>query len=182
MSEQSFICIYCHFPSLTLPPELCLLSDQWPHWILIGAQALLWTVHARDLCCMVLIRIIPKLSPPHHPWKNVRSAQNLGDCWSTPLIKSKNVSKESERKVKVTQSCLTLCNPMNYTVHGILQARILEWVAFPFLLQGIFPTQWPNPGLPHCRWILYQLRHQGRPQSIEKNEWDNEKCLAKYWV
>ena len=34
--------------------------------------------------------------------------------------------------VKVTQSCLTLCNPMDYTVHGILQARILEWVAFPF--------------------------------------------------
>ena len=35
-------------------------------------------------------------------------------------------------KVKVTQSCPTLCNPMNYTVHGIFQARILEWVAFPF--------------------------------------------------
>ena len=38
---------------------------------------------------------------------------------------------ESE-KVKVTQSCLTLCDLMDYTVHGILQARILEWVAFPF--------------------------------------------------
>ena len=35
-------------------------------------------------------------------------------------------------KVKVTQLCLTLCNPMDYTVHWILQARILEWVAFPF--------------------------------------------------
>ena len=35
-------------------------------------------------------------------------------------------------KVKVTQSCLTLCDPMDYTVHGILQARILEWVAVPF--------------------------------------------------
>ena len=35
-------------------------------------------------------------------------------------------------KVKVTESCPTLCNPMDYTVHGILQARILEWVAFPF--------------------------------------------------
>ena len=35
-------------------------------------------------------------------------------------------------KVKVAQSCLTLCNPMDYTVHGILQARILEWVAVPF--------------------------------------------------
>ena len=33
---------------------------------------------------------------------------------------------------KVAQSCLTLCNPMDYRVHGILQARILEWVAFPF--------------------------------------------------
>ena len=43
-------------------------------------------------------------------------------------------------KVKVTQSCPTLCEPMDSTVHGILQARILEWVAFPFS-RGIFPTQ-----------------------------------------
>ena len=35
-------------------------------------------------------------------------------------------------KLKVTQSCLTLCDPVNYIVHGILQVRILEWVAFPF--------------------------------------------------
>ena len=34
--------------------------------------------------------------------------------------------------VKVAQSCPTLCDPMDYVVHGILQARILEWVAFPF--------------------------------------------------
>ena len=35
-------------------------------------------------------------------------------------------------KVKVVQLCPTLCDPMDYTVHGILQARTLEWVAFPF--------------------------------------------------
>ena len=35
-------------------------------------------------------------------------------------------------KVKVTQLCATLCDPRDYTVHGILQARILEWVDFPF--------------------------------------------------
>ena len=35
-------------------------------------------------------------------------------------------------KEEVSQSCPTLCNPMDYTVQGILQARILEWVAFPF--------------------------------------------------
>ena len=39
---------------------------------------------------------------------------------------------QSEVKVKVTQSCLTLCDPMDYSVHEILQARILEWVAFLF--------------------------------------------------
>ena len=73
--------------------------------------------------------------------------------------------------VKIAQSCLTLCDPMDCTVHGILQARILEWVAFPFsrgssqlrdrtqvsrpeywsgslsLLQGIFSTQGLNLGL-----------------------------------
>ena len=37
-----------------------------------------------------------------------------------------------DKKVKAAQSCSTLCGPMNCTVHGILQARILEWVAFPF--------------------------------------------------
>ena len=35
------------------------------------------------------------------------------------------------------------------------------------LLQGIFPTQGSNPGLPHCRRILYQLNHQGSPRILE---------------
>ena len=47
----------------------------------------------------------------------------------------------------------------------ILQARILEWVFFP-LLQGIFPTQGLNLGLPHCRWILYRLSHQDKGFSV----------------
>ena len=55
---------------------------------------------------------------------------------------------------------------MDYTVHGILQARILEWLAFS-LLQGIFPSQGLNPGLPHCRRILYQMSHKGSPKILE---------------
>ena len=35
-------------------------------------------------------------------------------------------------EVKVTQLCLTFCDPMDYIVHGILQARLLAWVVFPF--------------------------------------------------
>ena len=67
--------------------------------------------------------------------------------------------KAIEVKVKVAQSCLTHCNPMNYTVHRILQVRIQEWVAFSLLL-GIFPTQESKCGLLHCRQILYQLSYQ----------------------
>ena len=36
-----------------------------------------------------------------------------------------------------------------------------------FLLQGIFPTQGSNPGLSHCRWILYQLSHKGSPRILK---------------
>ena len=50
------------------------------------------------------------------------------------------------------------CSPPSSSVHGILQARILEWVAFPFL-QGIFPAQELNRGPQHCRQILYHLSH-----------------------
>ena len=39
---------------------------------------------------------------------------------------------ENSVQVKAAQSCPTLCGPMDCIVHGILQARILEWVAFPF--------------------------------------------------
>ena len=60
----------------------------------------------------------------------------------------------------VTQSCLTLCDAMDCSlpgssVHGILQARILEWVVISSSLhQGIFLTQGWNLHLLHCRQIL----------------------------
>ena len=93
--------------------------------------------------------------------------------------------------MKVAQWCLTLCDPMAYTVRGILQVRILEWVPNPgieprspglqvgylpaepqgkpkktgvgslSLLQGIILTQESNQGLLPCRQTLYQLSYQG---------------------
>ena len=62
----------------------------------------------------------------------------------SPFITTQKEEKENQQaqlplmstiqglKVKVTPSCPTLCNPVDYIVHGILQAKILEWVAFPF--------------------------------------------------
>ena len=82
------------------------------------------------------------------------------------IQKTKRNYRKRIVKVKGTQSCSTLCNPIDYTVHGILQARILEWVAFPFS-RGSFPTQESSPGLPHGRWNLYQLSHKGSPRILE---------------
>ena len=45
-------------------------------------------------------------------------------------------------KAKITQSCPTLCDPMDYIVHGILQARILEWVAVSFSWGSSQPRDW----------------------------------------
>ena len=64
-------------------------------------------------------------------------------------------------------SCPTLLQP-----HGLWPSRVLcPWdcpgqntgVGFHFLLEGIFLAQGSNPSLLHCRWILYQLSHQGSP-------------------
>ena len=68
-------------------------------------------------------------------------------------------------KVKVTQSCLTLCNPMDYTVHNFTGQN--TGVGSLSLLQEIFPTQGLNSGLPLCRWFLYQPSHKGSPRILE---------------
>ena len=68
-------------------------------------------------------------------------------------------------KVKVTQSCLTLCNPMDCPWDSPGQNAGMG--SLSLLLQGIFPAQGSNPGLPHRRWILYQLRHKGSPRILE---------------
>ena len=68
-------------------------------------------------------------------------------------------------KVKVSQSCPTLSDPMDYSPWNSLSQN--TGVGSLSLLQGIFPTQGSNPGLPHCRQILYQLSHKGSPRILE---------------
>ena len=63
-------------------------------------------------------------------------------------------------KVKVAQSCPTLCNPMDSPWNSPGQNIGVGSLS---LLQGIFPTQGLNPGLSHCRQILYQLSYEGSP-------------------
>ena len=67
--------------------------------------------------------------------------------------------------VKVTQLYLTLQSHGLYSPWNFPGQN--TGVGSCSLLQGIFPTQRSNPGLPHCRWVLYQPSHQGNPRILE---------------
>ena len=83
---------------------------------------------------------------------------------SAPLfIHPTSTSGDRKVKVKVAQLCLTLCVPMDYTVHGILQARILEWVVFPS------PGDLSNPGIKHRSHALQADSLPAQPPGKPKN-------------
>ena len=93
----------------------------------------------------------------HKPTNQVTCMRNAGQI-------SNSLVRESESEV--AQLCPTLCDPADCSppgssVHGFLQARILEWVAISFSRGSSQPRDW-KPGLPHCRQILYLLSHQGK--------------------
>ena len=88
-------------------------------------------------------------------------------CIMCVLVIDSSKNFWSEMKVDFAPSYSILCNP-----HGLYSpwnspVKVVEWVAFPFS-RGIFPTQGSNPGLPHTRWILYQLSHQRSPRILEQ--------------
>ena len=90
--------------------------------------------------------------------------------------------------MKVAGSCPTLCDPIDYTVHGILQARILEWVAVPF------PRDLLNPGIeprsPTLQADSLPAEPQGNPRILEwvaypfssgsswPRNWSRASCIA----
>ena len=75
-------------------------------------------------------------------------------------------------KVLVTHLCLTLCDAiycslLGSSVHEILQAKILEWVAISF--SGYLPNPGNERRLLYCRQIFYHLSHQGEMR--QKQYW-----------
>ena len=104
----------------------CLIPSQFPKSWCPGFKITLYFLYLISSCPTHLLPV--KLSILYNP------LEHLSSC-------SKFISRDSE---KIRQSCLTLCDPMNYSllgssVHGILHTRILEWVAIPF--QG---SSWPR--------------------------------------
>ena len=94
----------------------------------------------------------------------------------------------------VAQSCLTLCDPMDFSppgssVHGDSPGKNTR-MGCHALLQGIFPIQVLKLGLLHwwilhCRWLLYQLSYLGNPGENEWNPWKSgirQRCLLTLWI
>ena len=67
-------------------------------------------------------------------------------------------------KVKVARSCLTLCDTMDYIVHRVLQARIVEWVAFPFSRGSSQPRDWTRS--PALQADSLPAEPQRKPKNI----------------
>ena len=94
-------------------------------------------------------------------WLNWTETSKGPDSLLFQLYKfSKNI-----RLCLVAQSCPILwdpieCSPPGSSVHGDSPDKNT-------VFQGIFPIQGSNPGLPHCRWVLYHLSYQGSPRTLE---------------
>ena len=85
--------------------------------------------------------------------------------YSIDLETFKEPYQKNTIKMKMKVCQLTLCESMGYPVHVILQARILKWVVFPFSRASSQPRD--RTQIPHSRWILYQLSHEGSPRILE---------------
>ena len=107
---------------------------------------------------------------------------SLHCCFTSALLTNTDFWQQHWKvKVKVTQSCLTLCDPMDYTVHWILQATILEWVSFPFsrgssqprdrtqvsrIAGGFFPSWATREAQEYCSYL-----HQKTVKPANRISW-----------
>ena len=85
-------------------------------------------------------------------------------------------------KVKVTQLCPTLCDPMDYTVHGILQARILEWVAFPFSRGSSQPRDQTQVSHSAGRFFTSWATREWAVIYLERKGNDSVQSLSHVWL
>ena len=89
------------------------------------------------------------------PWDSAGQKTGVGNHSLQGKLLDPRMESESRSVVSSSLRSHGLRSPP-----GILQTRILEWVAHS-LLQRIFPTEGSKPGLLYCRWMLYRLSHQG---------------------
>ena len=115
----------------------------------------------------------------HREWKTVSpcgllcKARTRGHFWRPKWKKEKSLNP-----VRLCNP--TDCSPLSSSVHGISSQEY--WSGCHFLLLGIFLTQGSNPGLPHCRQILYRLSHERSPVLAQHNPQHPLLRLILFWL
>ena len=106
-----------------------------------GTHVYLWLIHVdvwqkpSQYCKAIILQ----LKQINFKIKIIKNKQKKKVLWLVPQCIPALSTTLYVSKVKVAQSCPTLCNPMDCKVHGILPARTLEWVAFPFSRESFQP-------------------------------------------
>ena len=102
---------------------------------------------------------------------NILSTMSCKVCWVKSSFLRKWTTIERNRIENTLESKSRSVMSDSLWPHGLYSARNSPGqstgVGSRSLLQGIFPTQGSNPGLPHCRQTLYQLSHKGSPTILE---------------
>ena len=157
----------------------------WPflvvHWLRICLPMqgtwVLSLVQEDCTCCRAARLVWPQLLSPCTLGSTLQ--QNKPPLWEAPaeqlegspcLPKPEKACTQQwrpSRAMKVAQSCPTFCSAMGYTIRGMLQARILEWVAFPFTRGSSQPRDWTQ--VSHIagsflfffltRWPTWEAQH-----------------------
>ena len=123
----------------------------------------------------------PPIGGPHIRSPSQSLGQPLADSGVEATCVNKSmwcaeVKRKRKWKWKSLSSIQLFATP--WTIQSVEFSRPEYWfrVAIPF--QGIFPTQGSNPGLPHCRQILYQLNHQESQEKQKLRIWRNEEFIC----
>ena len=109
------------------------------------------------------------------PLRKTDITNRMQHTFPEPHLPPRPLTTQFSRGVKLL-SRVRLCNPVDYSlpgssVHGILQARILEWVAI------LFPTQGSNPGFSLCSQKLYHLVTREATTNVPESAW-GPTCLS----
>ena len=148
-NQNLFSLVILKFSWADRNPLLWIASRNSPCWrYLMFSES---TVHLGHQPEMVGMRqLFPSLLKLKHVWEFSQSIQTLSRIRHTSL-----------EWVKVTQSGLTLCDPMDYIVHGVLHAGILEWIAVPS--PGDLPNPRIEPRSPQLQEDSLPAEPQGKP-------------------
>ena len=138
-----------------------------------GGTAMLWCVTSLTVTrtvSFVLFCVLCRKSGGHNRWLCIKREKFCLFLMLTERKKTTTKKKTQSYAICVFSVMAKLCDPMDFSppgssVHGDSPGKNTE-MGCHFLLPGVFPTQGSNPGLPHCRRILYHLSHQGSPSLV----------------